>query len=105
MELFWKRNVCKVQQRDIHYIQALDSYSEFITGSQVFRKEVSLNDLEECLDDRMFCRIHKKYIINLRWVEAFKEGIIYIDDKTLIVSRRKKKEVEKKYIDYDLKYR
>ncbi len=105
IELFWKRNVCIVQQRDIHYIQALDSYSEFITESKVFRKEVSLQDLEECLDNRLFCRIHKRYIINLHWVEAFKDGVIYIDNKPFIVSRRKKKEVEKKYIEYDLKYR
>ncbi len=105
IELFWKRNACMVQQRDIRYIQALDSYSEFIVGSKVFRKEVALHDLEECLDSRMFCRIHKKYIINLHWVEAFKDGVIYIDKKPFIVSRRKKKEVEKKYIEYDLKYR
>lgn len=105
MELFYKRNACMVQQRDIHYIQAQDSYSEFVTGSQIFRKEVSLNDLEECLDDRMFCRIHKRYIINLHWVEEFKDGVMHIGGKRFIVSRRKKKEIEKKYVDYDLKYR
>lgn len=105
MELYYNRNAYTVFQKDIQYIQAFDGYAEFITKNLVFRKEIALNDLEQRLDDRIFCRIDRKYIINFRWVDNLKDDVLFLGGRRFHISRRKKKEVEKKYIEYDLKYR
>lgn len=105
IELYYQRNKYVVPQEEIQYIQAYSGYSEFLIRKKMFRKKKSLNDLEKMLDNRIFVRVNRQYIVNLRWVKSFKENCVCIADKKFIVSRRKLKEFERKYIEYDLKYK
>jgi DNA-binding LytR/AlgR family response regulator len=98
--LFINRIQFEIRQKDIKYFKAFNGYSEAIVEDKCFRKELSLNELEEILDDRLFIRIHKKYLVNIRFVESYKNSMVKIDAKYLTVSRRKHKEVEKMYINY-----
>ena len=44
-------------------------------------------------------------MVNLTFIEAYNKGTILIGEKKIRVSRRKKKEFEKAYREYDLNFR
>lgn len=104
LELYHQRMLCKVKQADIRYVQAFNGYSEFMVGKLLFRKEVSLTNLEEQLNPDFFVRVHRQYIVNMRWIESYRNGKIKIADTVISVSQRKRKEFEKLYISFDIKY-
>lgn len=105
IELYYERTVYRVPQKQIQYIQAFNGYADFWVENQRFRKEVSLNDLEEQLDMRMFARVQRKYIVNMRWINSYHNGVVSVAGVEIAVSRRKKKEFEKQYITYDIRYK
>lgn len=105
IELYYERTVYRVPQKQIQYIQAFNGYADFWVENQRFRKEVSLNDLEEQLDMRMFARVQRKYIVNMRWINRYHNGVVSVAGVEIAVSRRKKKEFEKQYITYDIRYK
>ena len=105
IELWEMRQLVRVRQREIIYVQTFDSYTEFIVGNRLMRSEKSLSALEEELDPKLFFRVNKKYIVNFSYIEGYDNGILTIRDTPMTVSRRKKKDFEKKYRDYDLYFR
>ena len=60
---------------------------------------------EEELDPKLFFRVNKKYIVNFSFIEGYEDGTLLIRDTFMTVSRRKKKDFEKKYRDFDLYFR
>lgn len=104
IELYYQRILCKVKLKDIQYIQAYNGYSEFLVGNRIFRKEVSLNNMEELLDMQFFSRIHRQYIINMRWITSYDNGEVKVGNQVIPVSKRKRKEFEQEYMEFDLKY-
>ncbi len=104
IELYHQRVLCKVKLKDIQYIQAYNGYSEFLVGNRIFRKEISLNSIEEQLDTQFFSRIHRQYIVNMRWITSYDNGEVKVGKEVIPVSKRKRKEFEQEYIEFDLKY-
>ncbi|MBO5373653.1 MAG: response regulator transcription factor [Lachnospiraceae bacterium] len=105
MLMYHNRILHNISQREIYYIVTYDSYSEVWTKDKMFRKEDSLKDLEYQLDDTLFFRIHRKYIVNMLYVESYKNGVVEIQGKSLPVSRRRRKEFEQTFIEFDIAYR
>ncbi len=103
--LYDNRKKINLLQKDIIYIQTYDSYTEFIVGNHLFRSEKSLAGLEKELDENLFFRIDKKYIINLSYVRDYRNGEATIFDKKIKVAKRRKTAFEEKYREYDLRYR
>ena len=65
------RQLVRVRQREIIYVQTFDSYTEFIVGNRLMRSEKSLSALEEELDPKLFFRVNKKYIVNFRYIDSY----------------------------------
>ena len=105
VDVFYKRNPLKVKEKEILYIRSMDSYSEVVVQDYVLRTEKPMNILEQELDDTLFFRIHKQYIVNMSAIDRFNKESVVIQDKELNISRRKKREFEMKYLEYELKYR
>lgn len=105
IELYYLRNLYQVCQRDISYIIAYNGYTEFVVDDKVFRKETSLNEVECLLDERIFFRINRKCMVNMQWIQVYSGGVIRIGGKEFEVSRRRRKDFEQKYIEFDLRYR
>jgi DNA-binding LytR/AlgR family response regulator len=74
-------------------------------GGQTLRSEKTLKELEAELDDRMFVRIDKQYIVNLKYIDRYENGSVSIAGELIKVSRRRLRSFEEKYRKYDLRYR
>lgn len=105
IELSMKRISYRIYQREITYVRAFNGYTEYAVNGQWMRKEVTLEEAEKLLDDNVFARISRQYLVNLAYVRNYKNGSFFLGDKKFQVARRLKKEFEKKYIEYDLRYR
>lgn len=109
IELYEKRNSYQIPQKDILYITAYDGYSEFVVSgrneSRLLRKECSLSELEQELSKELFFRVSRQYIVNLGKITEYAKGSILIQGKKILISRRRKKEFEQAYLEYDLRYR
>ena len=101
------RVIYQIEEERIQYIRAYDGYVEAkIRGTDtLMRKETSLGKLEEILDARLFYRINREYIVNMYYIENYKSGIVGVCGLQMKVSRRNKKDFEKKFQEFDLKYR
>lgn len=105
MEVFINRNSNLVYQKDIEYISAFKGGSELMAGGTLYRKELSLNKLEQFLDYRCFFRVHKAYIVNLFYVINYTEYDVFVGRVKIPLSRRKKKEFGKFYTEFYIRYR
>lgn len=105
VELYYNRIIHEVHQSEIQYVVTYDSYCEYKVKNKTLRSEASLRELEGLLDKRLFFRIHRKYIVNMAQVQSYRNGIIHMKDVELPVARRKKKEFEQAFMEFDLKYR
>lgn len=105
VDLYLKRNVYQILQSEIAYIRAFNGYTEYAVNGRWMRKEVSLEEAEQFFDVRIFARISRQFIVNLAYVESYKNGEIILDGTNFKVSRRLRKEFEQKYIEYDLRFR
>lgn len=79
IEVFRERVSFNLKERDISIIRAYNGYVEIMAGNSVFRKDISLNLLEEQLDNRIFFRV-KRYLINTTLLDFF-NAIIGISGK------------------------
>lgn len=104
LELYHERNVCQIKQSEIRFIRAFNGYSEFMVGNKIFRKDASLSELEEELDPRIFFRIHRQYIVNFSWIDEIQGDVLLVRGVKLPISRRRRKDVEKEFIKFDLQY-
>ncbi len=107
VEFYKARVIYQIEEERIQYIRAYDGYVEAkIRGTDtLMRKETSLGKLEEILDARLFYRINREYIVNMYYIENYKSGIVGVCGLQMKVSRRNKKDFEKKFQEFDLKYR
>ncbi len=105
IEVFKERQSYWVHQRDIQYISAYKGYVELKVESTLYRKDISMNHMESMLSKGLFYKIHKSYIINMLWVSSIDKNEICVGGVRLPLSRRKRKDFETAYMDFDLHYR
>lgn len=105
IEVFRDRINFMIKEKDITMVRAYNGYVEIIAGNTVFRKDVSLNMLEQQLDERIFFRINRQYLINLGYVDYFNKNYLMVGENKFTIAIRRQKEFMKKYTAYDLHYR
>lgn len=78
---------------DILYFEAADDYVAIHTDSATHIKQERLQKIEELLDTKDFCRIHRSYLINLAFLSGIDTGskdvktAVMKNDKRLPISR------------------
>ncbi|MDD6037150.1 MAG: LytTR family DNA-binding domain-containing protein [Lachnospiraceae bacterium] len=95
----------EIREKDIEWIKAFDGYAQVYAGGQWYRKNNSLDELEALLDTRMFARTSRESIVNLRWVKEERKGQFMVREESIFITRRRRKAFEKKYREFDLRYR
>jgi two-component system LytT family response regulator len=54
------------------YIESADDYVAIHTGNKTHIKQDRLQNLEKLLDPKQFCRIHRSYLLNLKYLAGIK---------------------------------
>lgn len=92
-----------IKQRDILYIESSKDSTIIYTKKTDYRSELSLTKWLDLLDEKMFFKCHKSYIVNLSMIDVIddKELKIITGEKVL-VSRRMKTPLLQAYMDYDV---
>jgi two-component system, LytTR family, response regulator len=92
--------VAYVQIPDIDWVEAADYYACLHVGAKSHLLRKSMTELERELDARMFCRIHRSTIVNLRKVRklqvdaAGEYEVILEGGQKLRLSRRFRKDLQ-----------
>ncbi len=75
--------------RNIRYISAEDKYVVLYTTEGDYLDRRSLQYFEACLEDMCFYRIHRKYLVNMRFHKALDDAhVMLTTGEKLSVSRR-----------------
>jgi DNA-binding LytR/AlgR family response regulator len=105
IEVFLENVKYSFQQKEICYVSKAGSRTEVVVGSTMFQSELTLGEWNKVLDERMFFQIHKSYIVNLGKIEAVEEKIRLQSGEKLPVAKRRRTDLMKHYMQYDLRYR
>ena len=95
-----------VRQKDILYVMADGSQTRVFLENTSFRSENSLDWWEQELDERMFFRTHRSFVVNLGKIQSM-EGThpIMITGEKISVAKRRRTVFERAYMEYDIRYR
>ena len=94
-------HITYVEHIDIDWIEAADYYVSIHVGAKSHLLRRSLAELEQELDSRLFCRVHRSAIVNLRRVRSMNFGdgdaeVLLASGAKLPVSRRYRKEIQER---------
>lgn len=93
------------QQKQIVYISKVQSRTEVIIGEKAYQSMYSLEEWEAALDERIFFRVHKSYIVNFSYIDRIEDKIYLTSEEVLPVAKRRKNALMQRYIQYDLEFR
>jgi len=77
----------KISIEDLMFIKAEDNYSRLFTNKSSFILSQTLKKMEAKLPESKFIRIHRSFIVNLNFIDKYKEGAIYIGKHKLPIGR------------------
>lgn len=103
--VFRKGQEYTIFEKDIYYITMEKTSAIIYTKKYEFRSDESLLQWQKKLDERLFCRCHKAYIVNIGKIERIEKEVTLISGERILVSRRNKTALEKLFMEYDTKYR
>ncbi len=83
----------KINTTDINYIEADGSYCIIHSDDKKYTISSNLNCFNAKLNNSLFVRIHRSYIVNIDKVEAFDRNSIVINGKSLPISKSQQKEI------------
>lgn len=84
----------------ILFLEAKEKYTTVFVEEQSCLSRKSLNYYEQQLKDKGFCRVHRKYLVNLCNVSRWSAHQIEVGGYLLPVSRRKEKAFKEQFYGY-----
>lgn len=95
--IFVKSNLKKrkIYINEIKWIEALGDYVKLITNDKSYVILSTMKAFENELPKKLFLRIHKSYIVNLKKVERYDSKHVEIEKIKLPLSRTRKSELSK----------
>jgi DNA-binding LytR/AlgR family response regulator len=75
-EIFIKRGsaLVKLKIKDIIYVEALENYITLNTKNEKFTIHFTMKAIEYQLPSNTFIRVHRSFIVNIRFIKAIKEN-------------------------------
>lgn len=94
--LFFKegRNFVRLRMNDILFFEASRDYVKVVTDKRYYMVLMTMSEMEKKLDAAEFIRVSKSFIVNKRKVEKVENGMLYIQQQGITISRKKKQEVK-----------
>lgn len=91
----------QIKLKDIYYIKAAGNYIDIFTDNEHYLKRQKMNDCEMEINKRDFCRVHKSYIINLKYIKTVNQKEIILNGNIKIpIARGKCNLIKSAYMEY-----
>jgi DNA-binding LytR/AlgR family response regulator len=81
-----REKMIKIIVADILYIEADRNYCRIFTKTNEYLLCITLKTIEEKLNNRIFLRVHRSYLINLSHIDAVADDHVIINQKAMPVS-------------------
>lgn len=89
----------KIELKNIRFIEAMQNYVTFhTTGGKKYLTLMPLKSVEKKLDNRLFLKVHKSFIVSISKIDTINNGKIGIGDIQIPLSRNYKKMVMEKVL-------
>ncbi|UOQ72270.1 LytR/AlgR family response regulator transcription factor [Hymenobacter cellulosilyticus] len=97
-ELFVKVNnkLVKLDFNEVLYIEAMSTYSVFVTAKHKHIVYITLKALEERLPFSHFVRVHRSFIVNTKRIEAVEDNQLLLGDHEIPVGKSYQEEFFRK---------
>lgn len=90
-----------LDSREIKYMKSLRVYTElFLANGEKKVTRISIKKYEEILAKVGFVRIHKSYLVNLKWADKITEKEVFIGTEILPIATRLQKKVNLKFQEF-----
>lgn len=86
-------NSVKINFHEILFLEAYDNYSFIHTLKEKHLVNYTLKDLEAKISSNSFLRTHRSYVVNIKHVDAIKDGDLAIGKHLIPVGKSYKEEV------------
>lgn len=83
----------KIESDKILFIESAENYSIIYTISKKYMTLLTLQSLEGYLNDQMFIRVHRSYIVSLDKIDSIEHDEINISSYKIPISRKNKDEI------------
>lgn len=96
-EIFIKaeNKIFKVKPQDICYVESFKDYVVIhLQNQNSLTSYQQLGQFEKQLNGKDFLRIHRSFVINLTYVNAFDSSFVYLQDKMLPIGKTYKAQVQ-----------
>jgi DNA-binding LytR/AlgR family response regulator len=93
----------KIPTSEIIYIEMFSHTATMVTASKKYEFRKTISQLLDELDDKLFIKCHKSFIINIRHVESVsKKFVIMSDNEEIPLSRDIADEINDMFIKYNM---
>ena len=89
------RKMIKIDYDTIRYIESYSDYLKIHTANETIVTRETITAIEAKLPKHQFLRIHRSYIISIKYIQSFTNEYITIHKQALPISRSYKKDVLK----------
>lgn len=105
MEFQFREGIMRLLPEDIIYIESMGHLVNFVLQGKekgiIRTRYDKLDEIEKNLEQFKFCRIHKSYLINIRYVDKIEHYQVQLKNgKTLSVTRNRYTEVRRTIINF-----
>lgn len=97
----FRRNQFRISYDDILYIEKKGRQAVIRTVTENFRANMTVNEIWEQLDSRVFIHIHVSYIINMEHLRSIEGDEAVMDNgERLLVARAHMQELKEKHMEF-----
>ena len=95
------KEILKVSYDDIYYFISFDHYVDMHTTDEVITFKEKIGQVEQQLPQEQFCRCHRSYILNLKYIDTISKNEIVLDNEAKIpVSKSRVTKTHEAFMKY-----
>ncbi len=96
-----QEGLTKIQLSDIYYIESMLRTIIIHTKTHQYQMIGKISELEEQLKDEDFVRVHKSFLVNLKYIKnIFKDTITLDNNMTILLSKHRSKQTHERLMSY-----
>lgn len=77
-------DLIKIPFNEIRYTQSYGNYVKFFTAKKMLVSQITTQEVEKKMDEKLFIRIHKSYLVGLSEISKISGGQLILTDGTVL---------------------